>query len=457
MHPLRVILLVSFVIALIIAIAFGYALQRLGVVEAEVVILAAAVFIAFLVPWAAVSAWALRRAGDVDELGDRMRGVARGGYDRVIADREFHGELDDLARTAEELRKIVLRQKESYEEQSAALQSIVGALGEGLLALNRGGRVVFTNERVAEMFGFDATMPGRSYLEIVRKQPLAEAFQRALRGEESATRVSVDSASGRRRIEMRVFPLASSDIAAVALFIDVTEIERVQQMKKDFLDDFSHEVRTPLAGLKSAAESFDGHLTGDQERELRAIILRQLNRIERLVTDLAELNRIETGGMVLERRDVDLVELASDACDDFRRRVAGQQVTCSVSGEPTFANADAARVQQILTNLLDNATKHGGSKGEVLVEVASEGGDAIVRVSDQGNGIPPEHLERIFERFYRVDRSRSVPGAGLGLAIAKHLAVLHGGTIRAFNRPGGGATFEVRLPRSVAAAQSRAV
>ncbi len=457
MHPLRVTLLVSFVVALVIAIAFGYALQRLGVVESEVIILASAVFVAFLIPWTAVFVWALRRAGDLDELGDRMRTVARGDYARVISDREFHGELDDLARTAEELREIVLRQKESYEEQSATLQSIVGALGEGLMALDRQGRVVFTNERVGDMFGFDATMRGRSYLEVVRKHPLAEAFQKALRGEESVSRVSVDSAAGRRRIEIRVFPLASSAIAAVALFIDVTEIDRAQQMKKDFLDDFSHEVRTPLAGLKSAAESFDGRLTEEQERELRAIMLRQLNRIERLVTDLAELNRIETGGLVLERHDVDLAELATGACDEFRRRLGGQQVTFDVRAESTFVSADPARVQQILTNLLDNATKHGGAKGEVLVEVAGEEDDAILRVSDRGHGIPPDLLERIFERFYRVDRSRSVPGAGLGLAIAKHLAVLHGGTIRAFNRPGGGATFEVRLPRSIPSARLRAV
>ncbi|HSP33334.1 MAG TPA: ATP-binding protein, partial [Thermoanaerobaculia bacterium] len=368
-----------------------------------------------------------------------------------------HGEIDDLARAADELRGIVRRQKASYEEQAAALQAIVGALGEGLMALDRNGRVVFTNERVAEMFGFDATMRGRSYLEIVRKQPLAEAFRAALRGEESSARVSVESSNGRRHIEMRVFPLAASDIAVVALFIDVTAIERAQQMKKDFLDDFSHEVRTPLAGLKSAAESFDGRLTAEQERELRAIMLRQLHRIERLVTDLAELNRIETGGLVLERHDIDLLELATDASEEFRRRVGGQQVTFNVRGESALVNADPARMQQILTNLLDNATKHGGSSGEVLVEVANDGSDAVLRVSDRGAGIPPEHIDRIFERFYRVDRSRSVPGAGLGLAIAKHLVLLHGGTIRAWNRPGGGATFEVRLPRSFAATELRAV
>jgi signal transduction histidine kinase len=117
-----------------------------------------------------------------------------------------------------------------------------------------------------------------------------------------------------------------------------------------------------------------------------------------------------------------------------------------VDGADTVAPIDFARAQQIFANLLDNAAKHGGGRGEIRVDVGLEGSDAVVRVSDQGPGIPPHELERIFNRFYRVDRSRSSPGTGLGLAIAKHLAVLHGGSIRAWNREGGGATFEVRLP-----------
>jgi two-component system phosphate regulon sensor histidine kinase PhoR len=454
MHPLRTTLIISLVIAVAIAAAFGYALHRLGIHDAEVMIISAAVFAAILIPWGAVSVWAVRRAADLDELSERTRAVARGNYDRTIADRHFHGEVDDLARAAEEIRAIVLRQKASHEEQNAALQKIIGAVGEGLMALNREGRVVFTNQRVGEMFGFDDTMKGRGYLEIVRKNPLIEAFERALRGEESTARVTATSDRGQRQIEIRVFPVAASDIAAVALFIDVTESERLQQMKKDFLDDFSHEVRTPLAGLQSAAESFDGQLTAEQEKQLRAIMLRQLDRIRRLVSDLAELNHIESGGLVLERHDIDLLPLAMDLSEDFRRRGVAKM---SVRGSATPAFADASRVQQVLTNLLDNAAKHGRAGGEVVVEVCLDRGEAVLRVSDEGEGIPPEDIERIFNRFYRVDRSRSVPGAGLGLAIAKHLVALHGGTIRAFNRRGGGATFEVRLPAGAAATAVHAV
>jgi signal transduction histidine kinase len=231
----------------------------------------------------------------------------------------------------------------------------------------------------------------------------------------------------------------------VALFIDVTTLERLQRIRKEFLDDFSHEVRTPLAGLKSAAETLEtGGLTREHEQQLRQIMQRQIARLERLTNDLSELNRIETGELVLDRRPANLRELLSELCEDVQERVTEARFV--ITGSDVTALIDPPRAQQIFTNLLDNAWKHGGGTGDIAVDVGRENGQAVVRVSDHGPGIPPQELERIFHRFYRVDRSRSQPGTGLGLAIAKHLVALHGGTIRAYNREGGGATFEVRLP-----------
>jgi signal transduction histidine kinase len=275
-------------------------------------------------------------------------------------------------------------------------------------------------------------------LEVVRKQSVVAAIDKALRGETSADRVVTGRDADERQIEVRVFPVAASpEIAAVALFIDVTTIERLQRVRKDFLDDFSHEVRTPLAGLKSAAETLEtGGLAAEQEERLRHVMSRQIARIERLVNDLSELNRIESGQLVLERQPVSLRELLGELAEEFGASLA--------EGEDVVTQLDGQRAQQIFTNIIDNAVKHGG--GTVTIELVRENGDAVVRVSDRGPGIPPSELDRIFHRFYRVDRSRSQPGTGLGLAIAKHLVVAHGGTIRAVNRPSGGATFEVRLP-----------
>ncbi len=445
MHPLRVLLLVSLVIAIAVAWGFGAALHHAGATRPASVVLAIVAFGAFMVPWAGVFLWAVRRATDLDELTDRARAAVEYPVDVVVAYRPYHAELDDLARAIEELRSQILRQHATHDEHRAAMAEIVASLGEGLLAISPGGKVVFANSRFAEMFGIGGDLVGRTMLEVVRKQTVVSALDGALRGRPAADRVSVGLPEHERQIEVRAMPVASAEIAAVALFIDITPLERLQRVRKDFLDDFSHEVRTPLAGMKSAAETLEqGGLTREQEVQLQHVMQRQIARIERLVSGLSELNRIETGEIELHRRPVDLRKVLKDLCEDFEGR--NESIHFTVAGEEAIATIDPARAQQIFSNLLDNACKHGGGKGEVSVEVTRDDGDAVVRVSDQGPGIPPQELDRIFHRFYRVDRSRSQPGTGLGLAIARHLVAAHGGTIRALNRPEGGATFEVRLP-----------
>ncbi|HEX8155633.1 MAG TPA: histidine kinase dimerization/phospho-acceptor domain-containing protein, partial [Thermoanaerobaculia bacterium] len=326
MHPLKVLLVVSLAIAVAIGWAFGSAMMRAGVSHGVAVVLGALVFAVFLVPWAAVFVWALRRAEDLDALTERSRRIVAGVDGTPVANRVYHGELDDLGRAIEELREMLIRQRTTFLEHRAAMDQIVASLGEGLLAVDADGKVVFANERVTEMFGATGYLTGRSFLEVVRRQSLVGAFERALRGERSTDRITIGDEKGdektERKIEIRVFPVARSrEIAAVALFIDMTTIERLQRIRKDFLDDFSHEVRTPLAGLRSAAETFEhGALSDEQEEQLRHVMLRQLARIERLVRDVSELNRIESGELVLERRPVPLRDVLLELCADFRER-----------------------------------------------------------------------------------------------------------------------------------------
>ena len=449
MHPLRVLLYVSLVIAIAVAWGFGAALRHAGTTQPVAAVLGTVAFLAFMIPWAGVFLWAVRRARDLDTLTDRSRAAVEQPGQVVIADRPYHAELDDLARSIEELRATILRQRDSHDEHRAAMAELVSSLGEGLLAVSSNGRVVFANARFAAAVGAHGSgqdLVGRTILEAVRKQSVVAAIERALRGVATNERVSFGTGENERQIEVRAVPVATAEIAALALFIDVTTIERLQRIRKEFLDDFSHEVRTPLAGLKSAAETLqhrDG-LTDEHEAQLRNVMDRQIARIERLVNDLSELNRIETGELVLQRRPVNLRAVLRELCDDFQERSGAVHFT--LVGDDTIVPIDAPRAQQIFTNLLDNACKHGGGRGEVSVAVCRENGDAVVRVSDEGPGIPAHELDRVFHRFYRIDRSRSQPGTGLGLAIAKHLVALHGGTIRAYNRPSGGATFEVRLP-----------
>jgi signal transduction histidine kinase len=337
---------------------------------------------------------------------------------------------------------------ELMSTQREILVRILEGLGEGLLAVDHERQVVLANRRFAQMFNVDGDLVGRPLAEVTRVAPIFGAFDAALRGSEASQRFSIAVGVAERRIEMRAFPLPSADIAAVALFIDVTQIERLEEIRRNFVSDFSHEVRTPLTGLRSAVESFElagEHMTADEDQQLRRIMTRQLRRIERLVDDLAELSSIESGALRLEKSNVDLFELVRDLCEDF-----GDRATFNVEGEPVHVIADSDRIQQAFLNLIDNAIKYGGDHEPVDISIRNEREYGVVRISDHGEGLSAEEQERIFRRFYRVDKSRSqeIAGSGLGLAITKHLVLLHNGTIEVESELGSGATFIVRLPRA---------
>jgi len=336
---------------------------------------------------------------------------------------------------------------ELMSTQRDILVRILEGLGEGVLAVDHERQVVLANRRFAEMFNVSGEWVGRPLAEVTRVVPLFAAFDAALRGTEASQRFGVAVGVAERRIEMRAFPLPSADIAAVALFIDITQLERLEEIRRNFVSDFSHEVRTPLTGLRSAVESFElagEHMTAEEDQQLRRIMARQLRRIERLVDDLAELSSIESGALRLEWSDVDLLEVVRDLCEDFGDR--GEFV---IDGESAHVIADPDRIQQAFSNLIDNAIKYGGEQ-PVDINVRKEGDSAVVRITDHGEGLSPEEKERIFRRFYRFDKSRSqeIAGTGLGLAITKHLVLLHNGTIDVESELGKGATFIVRLPGS---------
>lgn len=346
--------------------------------------------------------------------------------------RDLKRERDDLAAKLEALQR----------QRNAELQ-LVDGLGEALLAIDHERRVVLANRRFIDLFG-GLDHIGKLLSEVLRVTDVFETFDRALGGEDAICRFSVRSGVVERRIEMRAQPIASTNMAAVALFIDVSKIERLEQLRRNFISDFSHEARTPLAGLRSAVETLEHNgdrLSEDEEQQLRRIMARQLRRLERLVDDLSELSRIESGDLTLDIRPVDLRKVLDDLVEDFAEQAAQHRIRFEVRGEGS-ALADGSRLQQAFSNLIDNAIKYGGDDHTVAIAI----GEGEVRIIDEGAGIPPAEHERIFHRFYRLDKS--VPGSGLGLAITKHLVLQQRGTVDVDSQPGKGATFIVRLPRA---------
>jgi two-component system, OmpR family, phosphate regulon sensor histidine kinase PhoR len=387
-----------------------------------------------------------RRTADVRRLTRRV--TSSDPKALASLDVDSFGDLDELAGGVYRLRSDLARALAGAERQNALLHQIMNGLGEGAVAIDRSRRIVLANRRFAELFALQGDLVGRPIGEVVRNSALFSAFDRALAYSPSTEHFK---AAG-RKIEMRAFPLPSHEIAAVALFIDVTHLAHLEDIRREFIADFSHEVRTPLAGLKSAVESFElgaGALTPEEEQHLRRIVSRQLARLERLVDDLSELSRIESGDLHLELEDVDVRQLLDDLCDDFAERSAKKGLRIVIRGASVTVRGDALRLQQVFSNLLDNAIKYGGHDTTIDLEVEPTHDAAIVRIADHGEGIAAEDRERIFYRLYRVDKSRSqeVAGTGLGLAIAKHLVLLHHGAIDVESERGKGTTFAVRLPR----------
>lgn len=349
------------------------------------------------------------------------------------------------------LRELKEQAAVDHRQREVFLQ-IMDGLGEGILAIDRERRIVLANRSVEGMLAIETTPEGRGLSETVRVSTVFTVFDQALGGSESAARFPVRSGLAERKVEMRAFPLASEGIAAVALFIDVTQLERLEQIRRNFISDFSHEVRTPLAGLRSAVESFAASdsrsLSEEDDAQLRRIMMRQLLRLERLVDDLSELSTIESGDLRLTLAEVDLLRLVEELCEDFAERAAQHRVRFAIRGQAATVVVDAVRIQQAFSNIIDNAIKYGGDGHTIDIEVIDGATTAEVRISDEGEGVPDPEQEHIFRRFYRVDKSRSeVSGSGLGLAITKHIVLLHHGTIDIESRPGHGATFIVTLPR----------
>jgi len=409
-----------------------------------IAILAIAIAILFALLWT-------RTRADIRRLSDRLG--RPDGEASASLDVDSFGAVDEIASRFYRSRIDLSRQLSSAEFQNALLQQIMNGMGEGVLAIDRQRRVVLANRRFAEMFTLQPGFVGQPLASILRNQSILSGLDEALADRaDSASRFSIRSGIEERKIEMRAFPLPSHDLAAVALFIDVTHVERLEELRREFIADFSHEVRTPLAALKSAVETFDhdrGLLTDEQDGQLRRIMSRQLARLERLAQDLSELSHIEAGDLSLERTDIDLRRLLEDLCEDFRDRASAKKLRFVITGEVAHVHGDAMRLQQAFANLLDNAIKYGGEDASIDIDISATSDRGIVRITDHGEGIPPEERDRIFRRFYRIDKSRSqeIAGTGLGLAITKHLILQHRGNIEVEGVPGGGARFVVTLPR----------
>jgi two-component system phosphate regulon sensor histidine kinase PhoR len=304
------------------------------------------------------------------------------------------------------------------------------------------------------MLRVEAAATGRLYLEVIRHPDVAALLTVALRGEDAGSHEVALTRDPGRTFFARAAPVqAPGGGGAVLVLHDITDLRRADQIRRDFVANVSHELRTPLTAIRGYVEALlDEPTDVDDTRRFLEIIARHSTRMERLVQDLLRLARLDARQEALDMARCDVEQLFETVIADLSPVIEGkgQRVTITVSREASHVDGDPAKLHDIVRNLVENAVNYSPDNADIRLSASIEGGAHVITVADSGPGIPPEDLARVFERFYRVDKSRSRPGGtGLGLAIVKHLVELHGGEAKAENAPGGGAIFTIRLPAVV--------
>ena len=344
------------------------------------------------------------------------------------------------------------RQKQIAKRESG-MQTIFSAMQDALLVVDSNRRVILTNQTFRKLFDASEISLATPLLEIVRDPTIDQLLTDAFRG---AGPIRCELTLDASQIELHAVATKNESgeiTGALVLFHDITELKKIDQVRRDFVANVSHELRTPLSILRGYIETLlDSPTTPSEEltRILR-VMERHSDRLELLVEDLLTLAQLESGNPNLQMGTVDLSSFLSEIVRDWEKKLTSKQLNMSVDVQPDLSpiRVDRTRLQEALYNLLDNAVKYSREHGQVRLNARQRDGEIELAVSDDGIGITKEDLPRIFERFYRADKARSpdkVRGTGLGLAIVKHIAQLHGGRVEAESELEKGTTIRVVLP-----------
>jgi two-component system phosphate regulon sensor histidine kinase PhoR len=338
---------------------------------------------------------------------------------------------------------------------TARMEAMLDSMIEGLIVLDGRGRITLANRAAERIFGFSRMMAGGTLLEAIRHHEVA-ALAARVNADGTVLEHEVRLEGGTPRVlqisAVAVHDAAGAPAGAVLVFHDVTRLRELEGVRQDFVANVSHELRTPLSLIKSAAETLIDGGKDDPAALARflEIIDKHATRLALLIDDLLLLARLDSGRIELRFETVPLHAVAQEALDDFARKAGARGIRLENAVPAGLAaRADAERLRQAVSNLVDNAIKYGRADGCVTIAGgALEGGRVELRVRDDGPGIPPEAQARIFERFFRVDkaRSREQGGTGLGLAIVKNVITAHGGEVRVESTPGSGTEFFLTLP-----------
>jgi two-component system phosphate regulon sensor histidine kinase PhoR len=387
--------------------------------------------------------FSLHWSGPIRKLTGAARQVEGGNFGARVHIRN-RDELKALANGFNLMTERIERLFADVTAQRENLLNIIASIEEGLAVVDKDGRITLANASFLRLVG-EKTAEGRYFWEVLRRPALRDLIAQVRTGKTGARQEC--------RLDERPFLCNLSYLRAqdgvVLILHDLSESRIVEDIKKDFVVNASHELRTPISAITGAVEILEDEPTAEARSSAIDILKRHAARLTGIVEDLLKLGELEDRSFRLDLQDIDAPALAAGVLRVFEAKAKAKNLALRLDAAPVLPplRADGDQIERLLFNLVDNSVKYT-EKGSVTLALRLEGPDFIIAVSDTGPGIPPEHRSRIFERFYVVDKSRSrkLGGTGLGLSIVKHIVQLHGGTVSLDSAEGRGTTFTVRLP-----------
>jgi two-component system phosphate regulon sensor histidine kinase PhoR len=354
---------------------------------------------------------------------------------------------------SEELENKIRIISEDKDKMKVILSSII----EGIIAIDKEGRIILFNHALGNMidYSFDRVL-GKFHWEIIRNNQLNELLKETLQKGQTLTREIILFSPQEKIFHASANPLTEKNKiwGAVVVLNDITEIKKLEKMRSEFVANVSHELRTPLTSIQGFVETLKEGVMDDPKkaRYFLTIIERQSNRLNTLIEDLLQLSRIESQEILMNFQSVNLKELVDQITLEFKGKIEDkkQHLKVDISPRLPLLKVDSEQIATVLRNLLDNAIKYTPNRGEISISALKKAENIYIEVADNGIGISAEHLPRLFERFYRVDkdRSRKLGETGLGLAIVKHIVQAHGGTVGVDSGLGKGSKFFFTLPKN---------
>lgn len=360
---------------------------------------------------------------------------------------EGYDELSPFLRRIDSQRKQLHKQETRLLQKENELNTIIDSMNEGMVLLNPQGKIISINPAARKLLDAGENCAGMDMLSLCRNLDLQEILGDALKGERGERTVLLHGES----YQIDANPITSENLVkgAALFFFNITEKEKSEQIRREFTANVSHELKTPLHTISGYAELLKDNMVKENDRmPFAGKIYNETQRMIRLVEDIISLSRLDEGAADMKREDIELYGLALKAVQSLETEAEAAGVTLTLSGTAVTLNGISQLLYSVICNLCDNAIKYNQEHGKVTVTVRREESAAVLTVEDTGIGIAPEHQERIFERFYRVDKSRSkaVGGTGLGLSIVKHAAKIHHARIEVNSSVGKGTIVIVRFP-----------